>query len=165
MGTITVDVEIPKDGADGVLVAAGGNVAGYALFIKDGVPSYEYNYFTVERFKIAGKDTLAAGKHNIRFEFKYDGGGVGKGGTGTLFVDGKEVARGRIEKTILGRFSADETFDTGEDTGSPVSELYKAPFRFKGTIRKVVIDLKPEKLGAAALEKLKKANARFRLAE
>jgi arylsulfatase len=163
--TITVDVEIPKEGGDGVLVAAGGNVGGYALFVKDGIPTYEYNYFTVERFKIAGKDRLTPGKHTVRFEFKYDGGGVGKGGTGTIIVDGKEAAKGRIEKTILGRFSADETFDTGEDTGSPVSDLYKSPFRFAGTITKVVIDLAPEKLGAADLEKLKKAETLFRLAE
>ena len=163
--TITVDVEVPMEGADGALVAAGGTVGGYALFVKDGKPSYEYNYFTVERFKIAGKDRLTPGKHTIQFEFKYDGGGVGKGGTGTLFVDGKEVAKGRIEKTILGRFSADETFDTGEDTGSPVSDAYKAPFRFGGTIKEIKIDLAPEKLGAADLEKLRKAHARFRLAE
>jgi arylsulfatase len=163
--TITVDVEIPKEGADGVLVAAGGNVGGYVLFVKDGKPSYEYNYFTVERFKIAGKEALAPGKHAIRFEFKYDGGGVGKAGTGTLFVDDKEVAKGRIEKTILGRFSADETFDTGEDTGSPVSDAYKAPFRFGGTIKNVEIDLAPQNLGALDREKLRKAEALFRLAE
>jgi arylsulfatase len=163
--TITAEVEIPKGGADGVLVAAGGTVAGYALFIKDGKPMYEYNYFTVERFKVAGKDTLSPGKHTIRFEFKYDGGGVGKGGTGMLFVDGKEVAQGRIGKTVLGRFSADETFDTGEDTGSPVSDLYKAPFPFTGTIKKIEIDLSPGKLGAADLERLKKVEVLFRLAE
>jgi arylsulfatase len=126
---------------------------------------YEYNYFTVERFKIASPDKLTPDKHTIRFEFKYDGGGVGKGGTGTLFVDGKEVAKGRVEKTILGRYSADETFDTGEDTGSPVSDVYKAPFRFAGMIKKVEIDLAPEKLGAADLEKLRKSEVLFRLAE
>src|SRR5262249_45351208 len=163
--TITVDVEIPNGGADGVLVAAGGNVGGYAPFVKGGKPTHEDNYFTVERVKIAGKDKLTPRKPTLPFQFKYDGGGVGKGGTGTLFVDGKEVAKGRIEKTILGRFSADETFDTGEDTGSPVSDLYKAPFRFAGTIKKVEIDLKPEKLGAADLEKLKKAEVLFRLSE
>ena len=108
---------------------------------------------------------MSPGKHTVRFEFGYDGGGVGKGGTGTLFVDGKEVAKGRIEKTILGRFSADETFDTGEDTGSPVSDSYKAPFRFGGTIKKIEIDLAPEKLGAADLEKLKRAETLVRLAE
>jgi arylsulfatase len=162
---ITAEVDSPKDGADGVLVAAGGNVGGYALFVKDGKPTYEYNYFTVERFKIVGKDSLTPGKHIIRFELNYDGGGVGKGGTGTLFVDGKEVAKGRIEKTILGRFSADETFDTGEDTGSPVSDAYTAPFRFRGTIKKVEVDLAPGKLGAADLERLKRADALIRLAE
>jgi arylsulfatase len=108
---------------------------------------------------------LTAGKHTIRFEFKYDGGGVGKGGIGALFVDGKEVARGRIEKTILGRFSADETFDTGEDTGSPVSDLYKSPFRFAGTIRKIEIDLAPANLSVADLKKLNKAKELFGLAE
>jgi arylsulfatase len=163
--SITVDLEVPDGGADGVLVAAGGNVGGYALCIKDGVPHYEYNYFTVERFKIAGKDKLAPGKHTIRFDFKYDGGGVGKGGTGTILVDGKEAAKGRVEKTILGRFSADETFDTGEDTGSPVSDTYKSPFRFTGSIKKIEIDLSPAQLGAADREKLKKAEALFRLSE
>ena len=158
-----MDVEIPKDGVDGMLVAAGGTVGGYALFVKDGKPMYEYNYFTVERFKVAGKDALTPGKHSIRFEFKYDGGGIGKGGAGTIFVDGKEVAKGRIDKTVTVRYSADETFDTGEDTGSPVSDAYKAPFRFKGTILKTQIDLAPEKLGAADLEKLKTAEAQFRL--
>jgi arylsulfatase len=162
---ITVEVEIPKEGADGVLVAAGGTVGGYALFVKEGKPMYEYNYLTVERFRVAGKDKLKPGTHTIRFEFKYDGGGVGKGGTGTIFVDEKEAVRGRIEKTILGRFSADETFDTGEDTGSPVSDLYKAPFRFAGPIKKTEIDLAPEKLGAADLEKLKRVDVLFRLAE
>jgi arylsulfatase len=162
---ITVDVEVPKEGGDGVLVAAGGTVGGYALFIKDRKPAYEYNYFTVERSKITGKDELTPGRHAIRLEFKYDGGGVGKGGTATLLVDGREVARGRVERTILGRFSADETFDTGEDTGSPVSDLYRAPFRFGGTIYKTEIDLAPEKLSAADREQLKKAHALLRLAE
>jgi hypothetical protein len=80
-------------------------------------------------------------------------------------VDGSEVAKGRIGKTILGRFSADETFDTGEDTGSPVSDLYRAPFRFAGTIRKLQIDLAPEWLGAADLERLRKTEVLFRIAE
>lgn len=163
--TIAVEVDIPKDGADGALVAAGGIVGGYALFIKDGKPMYEYNYFTVERYKITGKDKLTPGKHAIRFEFKYDGNGGGKGGTGTLFVDDKEVGKGRIEKTVLGKYSADETFDTGEDTGSPVSDLYKAPFRFAGMIRKVEIDLAPEKLTAADLEMIKRSKSLLLLSD
>ncbi|MFX5332314.1 hypothetical protein ABTC54_19585, partial [Acinetobacter baumannii] len=75
------------------------------------------------------------------FDFKYDGGGIGKGGTGTLSVDGKQVATGRINATIPGRFSFDETFDVGEDTGTPVSEDYDVPFKFTGKIEKVVINL------------------------
>jgi arylsulfatase len=160
-----VDVEVPKGGADGVLVAAGGNVGGYTLFIKDGKPNYEYNYFTVERFRIAGQDALTPGKHAVRFEFKYDGGGVGKGGVGTLFVDGKPVASGRIGKTVPGRFSADETFDTGVDTGSPVSQLYEAPFRFAGVIKAIEVDLAAEKFGAADLETLRRTHALLRIAE
>jgi arylsulfatase len=163
--TIIVDVEIPKEGADGVLVAAGGTCAGYSLFIKDGKPRYDYNYFTTERYRIASKEVLKPGQHTVRFEFKYDGGGIAKGGTGTLFVDGKEVAQGRIEKTVPFRYSADETFDTGEDAGSPASDAYKSPFRFTGTIKKVEVDLGPEKVGATDLEKMKKAEALFRLAE
>jgi arylsulfatase len=108
---------------------------------------------------------LLGGDQTIRFEFTFGGGGVGKGGDGAMFVDGQEVAKGRIKKTVLGRFSADETFDTGEDTGSPVGDPYKAPFRFGGAIKEIDIDLAPQTLGAADLEKLNKAYALFRLAE
>jgi len=163
--TITVDVEIPKTGADGVLVAAGGNVGGYTLFVKDGKPVYEYNYFTVERYRVTGKERLTAGPHSIRFELKYDGGGAGKGGTGTLLVDNKIVGTGRIEKTVPGRFSADETFDTGEDSGSPVSALYTAPFSFTGTIKRIEIDLQPEKLSAADRATLDRTEMLVRLTE
>lgn len=124
------------------MVAAGGTVAGYTLFIQDGKPSYEYNWFGQVRYKVTAPDKLKPGKHAIRVEFKYDGGGVGKGGTATLFVDDKQAAEGRVDKTVLGRFSADETFDTGEDDGSPVSDAYESPFRFTGTLKKVTIALK-----------------------
>ncbi len=140
--SITAEIEIPEGPADGVLVAAGGTVAGYTLFIKDGKPNYEYNWFGQERYKVSGLEKLKPGKHVIRVDFTYDGGGVGKGGTATLFVDDKKAAEGRVEKTVLGRFSADETFDTGEDDGSPVSDAYASPFKFTGTMKKVTIALK-----------------------
>ncbi|MGD9885433.1 MAG: arylsulfatase, partial [Hyphomicrobiaceae bacterium] len=89
----------------------------------------------------AAKDALAPGRHTVVFDFKYDGGGVGKGGTGTLSVDGKQVARGRIDATMPYRFSADETFDVGEDTGTPVREDYDVPFKFTGEIEKVAVNL------------------------
>jgi arylsulfatase len=98
-------------------------------------------------------------------EFKYDGGGVGKGGTATLLVDDKEVAKGRVEKTVPGRFSADETLDTGQDTGSSVSDSYKSPFKFTGTITKTEIDLAPEKLSATDMENLRTTDLLMRIAE
>lgn len=162
---IAVDVEIPQAGAEGVLVAAGGVVGGYSLYVQDGKPAYEYNYLTVERYKIAAKDKLAPGKHTIRFEFKYDGGGIGKGGKGTILVDGKKVAEGKIAKTEPARFSSDETFDTGIDTGSPVSDAYQSPFAFGGVIKKIEINLAPEKLAAADREKLQQAETAFQVAQ
>jgi len=139
--TITARVEIPKDGSDGVLVAAGGVVGGYALYIKDGKPTYEYNWFTQSRYKIASSERLTPGDVAIRVDFKYDGGGIGKGGTVSLFVNDKKVGEGRVEKTVLGRYSADETFDIGRDTGSPVSADYSSPNAFTGKLKQVNITL------------------------
>jgi arylsulfatase len=129
-------------------MAAGGIVAGYTLFVKDRKPVYEYNWFTQARYKVAGTDALPAGPCKVRVEFKYDGGGVGKGGTATLFANDKKVGEGRIEKTVPGRFSADETFDVGMDTGSPVSADYASPNRFTGKLGKITIDLAPHDLTA-----------------
>jgi arylsulfatase len=144
--TITAHVNVPQTGGDGVLVAAGGVVGGYALFIKEGKPVYEYNFFNLERFRVVSPDKLSPGQAIIRAEFKYDGGGLGKGGTVTLFVNDKQLAQGRVEKTVPGRFSADETFDVGLDTGSPVSSDYQSPNRYTGTIKRVEIHLEPAKL-------------------
>jgi arylsulfatase len=102
----------------------------------------------MDRYRVTSPDPLPAGKSTIRVEFKYDGGGPAKGGTVTMFVNDKKVAEGRVEKTIFGRFSADETFDTGLDTGSPVSDLYEAPFKFDGTLHTIEIDIAPTKFGA-----------------
>src|SRR5262249_32644791 len=109
------------------------------------------------RYQVAAKDKLSPGKHTIRLDFKYDGGGMGKGGTATLSVDGNEVAKGRIEKTIALRFSLDECFDVGEDSGTPVAEdsADRMPFAFTGGLRRVVIELSPEQ-GAVNQEQLKK---------
>jgi len=152
---ITASVDKP---GDGVLVAAGGVVGGYTLFVKDGKPTYEYNWFGMSRYRVTSSEKLPAGKSTIRVEFKYDGGGVGKGGTVAMFVNDKKVGEGRVEKTILGRFSADETFDTGLDTGSPVSNLYQSPFNFTGTLNKIEIDLAPTNLGAKEQKQIDKTN-------
>jgi len=148
---------IDKPG-DGVLVAAGGTVGGYALFVKDGVPVYEYNWFGMNRYRVTSSEPLPAGKSTVRVEFKYDGGGLAKGGTVTMFVNDRKVGDGRVEKTIYGRFSADETFDTGLDTGSPVSDLYQSPFTFTGNLNKIEINIAPTTLGAADQKQIDKAN-------
>ncbi len=144
--TIVATIEMPATGGDGVLVAAGGIVAGYTLFIKDRKPAYEYNWFSQQRYKIASSQALPAGPATIRLEFKYDGGGPGKGGTATLFVNGEKVGEGRIGQTVPARYSADETFDVGMDTGSPVSNDYASPNRFGGTLKKIEISLGPSVL-------------------
>ncbi len=159
--TMTAHVEIPEGGADGVLVAAGGVTAGYALYVKEGRPTFEYNYFTQERYKIAGPEKLPPGKCSIRFEFKYDGWGFARGGTGTLFVNGVKAAEGRIGKTVLGRFSAVETFDTGLDTRSPVSDAYQSPFPFQGKLNKVEFDIAPARLTADAERELRQVHRAF----
>ena len=143
--TITAEVEIPKNGANGVILAQAGRFGGWSLYLKDGRPTYTYNWLGLQRYTVAAKQALPAGKATIRFEFAYDGGGVGKGGVGTLFVNGKNVATSRIERTQCCAFSADEGADVGADEGTPVTEAYKVPFKFNGKIAKVTIVLKEEK--------------------
>jgi arylsulfatase len=135
-------VEIPKGGVNGVIIAQAGRFGGWSLYFKDGKPTYTYNWLGLERYTVAAKQAVPGGKATIRFEFAYDGGGVGKGGTGTLFVNEKNVATGRIERTQCCAFSADEGADVGADEGTPVTEAYKVPFEFTGKIGKVTIELK-----------------------
>ncbi|MEI6633040.1 MAG: arylsulfatase [Chlamydiota bacterium] len=137
---ISVDLTVPKGGADGVLVAQGGVSAGWALLVRDGKLTYTYNYFRVEQPTIESKEKLPEGDLSVRYEFVYDGGGYGRGGAGRLFINGKKVGEGRIERTVPVGFSGDETFDVGMDTGLPVGD-YEAPFPFAGAIRKVDISL------------------------
>jgi arylsulfatase len=163
---ITADVQVPKGGAKGVILAQAGRFGGWSLYMKAGKPTYTYNFLGLKRYTIAAKQPVPAGKATIRFEFAYDGGGLGKGGTGTLFVNGKQVAKGRIERTQPLAFSGDEGADVGEDGETPVIENYgiPAPYKFTGKINKVTIDLKEmktadrEKKGMAQKEaSLKKA--------
>jgi arylsulfatase len=157
--TVTAEVEIPDGGADGVLVTQGGRFGGWGLLLLGGKPEFDYAFSNQKqhKYRVASKERLSPGKHTLKFDFKYDGPGYGKGGTGTLSVDGKQVAEGKIERTIPVRFSLDETLDVGMDTGTPVVEDYvdKMPFKFTGVLRKVVIDLGKSGLGAADEEKLK----------
>jgi len=155
--TIAAEVEVPKGGANGVILAQAGRFGGWSLYLKDGKPTYTYNWLGLKQYTVAAKQALPAGKATIRYEFVYDGGGVGKGGTGTLSVNGKSVATGKIEQTQCCAFSADEGADVGADEGTPVTDAYQAPFKFNGKIDKVTIDLK--ETTAAVAEETKKARS------
>ena len=158
--TITADVTIPKGGAEGMIVTFGGRFGGYGFFLQKGKPVFVYNLLDLERFRweggIGGKidedlfgRALKPGQHTLVFDFKYDGPGPGKGGTGVLTADGKELARKKIEHTIPLLMTIDETFDVGVDTRTGVDDSYKLPFRFTGTIDKLTFKLGPSQLAEA----------------
>lgn len=157
--TITAEVTVPQDGGKGVVLAQAGRFGGWSLYLKDGRPSFTYNWLGLERFTIAAPKPLAGGKSTIRFEFDYDGGGLGKGGVGKLLVNGTEVAAGRIDRTQAMVFSADEGVDVGEDAETPVVETYgvPAPYRFTGKIDKITVEQKEMK--AALNEEFGRARA------
>jgi arylsulfatase A-like enzyme len=152
--TITAEVTVPKGGAEGMIATLGGRFGGYGLYLLKGKPVFDYNLLDLTHYRWEGGplghgvlgDALARGKHTIVFDFKYDGPGPGKGGTGVLTVDGKELARKTIEHTIPLLMSIDETFDVGSDTRTAVNNDYQVPFRFTGTIDKLTFNLGKEQL-------------------
>jgi arylsulfatase len=152
--TITAEVEIPKGGANGVILAQAGRFGGWSLYLKDGKPTYHYNFLGLSRFTIAAATPVPAGKVTIRYEFAYDGGGLAKGGLGSIFVNGAKVAEGRIERTQPMAFSGDEGADVGEDGETPVTEDYgiAAPYQFTGRSDNVTIDIKEMKQADKAEE-------------
>ena len=162
---ITAQVEVPNGGAKDVIMAQGGAFGGWSLYVKDGKPAYCYNWFALERFKIYGDAPLPPGEHQVRMEFAYDGGGVGKGGDVTLYVDGKQVGSGRVKGTHAMLFSADETADVGSDTATAVSDDYMPHESvFNGKVKWVEIDLSDDAKDAnhliTAEERLRVAMAR-----
>ncbi|QPK63567.1 arylsulfatase [Methylomonas sp. LL1] len=142
--TISADLEIPETGANGVIIAQGGRFGGWCLYLKDGKPAYTYNFLGLDSYTISAQEPLPKGKVKLVFDFAYDGGGLGKGGMGTLSVDGGKVAEGRIEKTQPMIFSADETADVGVDDATPVVAGIGegAATRFTGKIEKVTVEVK-----------------------
>ena len=143
--TITAEVEVPQGGGDGMLVTTGGRFGGYGLYLLKGKPVFVYNFLDIERFRWEGQDALAPGKHMIVFDFKSDGPGFGKGGTGVLKVDGIETANKAIPHTIPSIMPWDETFDVGVDTRTPIDDAdYQVPFAFTGTIDKLTVALEPQ---------------------
>jgi len=140
--SVTAEVEVSDEAAEGVIISQGGAYGGWSLYAKGGRPKYCYNLFGVQLFHVEGEAPIAAGRHQVRMEFTYDGGGLGKGGTATLYVDGGQVGEGRVEGTVPMIFSGDETCDIGSDTASPVSDEYTVEeSRFNGTVNWVQIDI------------------------
>jgi arylsulfatase len=141
--SITADVVVPDKGAEGVILAQAGRFGGWSLYVKDGKPTYTYNYLDQKRTSIVAGEALAPGKATIVFDFDYEGGSTpGKGGVGKLTVNGKKVGEGRIAATNCCMFSLDEGTDVGRDDGTPVTEDYKVPFAFTGAIGKVEVKLR-----------------------
>jgi len=142
--TITAEIEVPASGGNGTVIAQGGRFGGWSLYVKDGMPGYDYNFLGLQRTSIASTKKLGPGKAELRFVFDYDGGGPAKGGQGTLFVNGEKVAEGRIPATQPGLFSADETADVGIDLGTPVVEAIgaEAKSRFTGRIPKLTVQVR-----------------------
>jgi arylsulfatase A-like enzyme len=139
---VTAEVEVPEGGANGTIVAQGGAFGGWSLYLHEGKPAHCYNLFGLQRFKVYGSDPVPAGEHQLRLEFAYDGGGLGKGGTVSLYLDGNQVAEGRVDATVPMAFSADETTDVGSDTGTPVTDdLAAGETRFTGRVRWVQLDI------------------------
>ena len=151
------EVDIPQGGAEGTIVTQGGRFAGYGFYVLKGKPVFLYNFFDLQRMRWEGPDVLSPGRHTLEFDFRYDGlgagtlafnnvSGIGRGGTGVLKVDGKEVARQTIERTIPLVMQWDENFDIGADTGTPVADDYQVPFRFTGKLDKLTLKIDRPKL-------------------
>ena len=165
--TITAEITIPKSGAEGMIATLGGRFGGYGFYLLKGKPVFVYNLLNLKRYRweggVGGSDWLGGalkpGKHTLVFDFKLDGPGFGKGGTGVLSVDGKELSRQKIDHSIPFIMAIDETFDIGSDTRTGVDDSYKLPFRFTGTINKLTFKLGREQLTAEEREVMKKALA------
>jgi len=143
--TITAELEIPSNTANGVILTQGGRFGGWCLYLKDGKPVYTYNFLGLERYTVASPTAIPTGNVTVELDFEYDGGGLGKGGTASLSVNGKEVATGRINKTQPLIFSADETADVGLDNQTPVAEdigIGRDETRFTGKIHKITLEVK-----------------------
>ncbi len=170
--TITADVEIPKAGAEGMLLTSGGRFGGYGFYLLKGKPVFLWNMVDLKRIRWEGPTALTPGKHTVEFDFKYDGlgagtlafnnmSGIGRSGTGVLKVDGKEVANQKMEHTLPLILQWDETFDIGSDTGTPVDDKdYQIPFKFTGKLNKLTLKLDRPQLTPADIKLLEQEGQR-----
>jgi hypothetical protein len=161
---------------DGMLVTQGGRFGGYGFYVLNGKPMFLYNFLDLKRTRWEGADALTRGKHTLEFDFKYDGlgagtlafnnvSGIGRGGTGVLKVDGKEVARQTIEHTIPLIMQWDENFDIGADTGTPVANDYQVPFRFTGKLNKLTLTIDRPRLSAEEVRLLRQTQRNNKASE
>jgi arylsulfatase len=142
--SVTAELEVPASGAEGVIVAQGANIGGWALYALKGKLKYCYNLSGVRYFYVEAADALTPGEHQVRMEFDYDGGGLGKGGTVTLYVDGAKQGEGRVEATLAMVYSADDGCDVAYDSGAPVSADYAAGDNaFNGEVKGVQLSIAP----------------------
>jgi len=140
---VTADIQVPESGVEGMIVTHGGLEGGYGLYVRDGRPTFVYNFLDLERYTVAAPTPLPKGKVQLKVDFAYAGkaGELGKGATVTMTVNGSKVAEGQVPKTIPGQISIGEGLDIGEDVGSAVDYTYKPPFKFTGKIDKITVDL------------------------
>jgi arylsulfatase len=142
--SIAAEVDIPEAGGDGMLVTAGGRFGGWGFYIVKGKPVFTYNLLDLKRPRVEGAAALTPGKHMLEFAFAYDGPGLGKGGTGTIKVDGAEAGSVTLPHSIPFALEASETFDVGSDTGTGVNDDdYQPPFAFNGKLEKLTLTLMP----------------------
>ncbi len=147
--SVTAELIVPESGAEGVIVAQGGITGGWALYARNGKLKYCYNFLGLNHFYIETAQPIPSGTRQVRMEFGYDGPGLGKGGTVTLYIDGKKLGDGRVERTEPFAFSADETCDVGMEAGSPVSPEYPSRGnKFSGEVNWVQIDVDEAALDA-----------------
>ena len=140
--SVTAEIEVPSEEAKGVIIAQGGAMGGWSLYAHEGRLKYHYNFMAVKQYEVTAQSALPTGKHQVRMEFAYDGGGLGKGANIQLFVDGKKVGEGRVERSVAFNFALDETLDIGCDLGEPVSPDYGLRGNeFKGKVNWVQIDI------------------------
>jgi arylsulfatase len=159
--TISADIVVPRDGGDGVIVCDGGRFGGYSLYVKNGALEYAYNFVGLEQTVLTASEKLPVGPVTVGFRFDYDGGGLGKGGTAALFVNGRPVGAQHVPRTASVAFTWYESFDVGLDAGTAVGD-YASPFPFQGEIRTVVFNVSPAKLSTAAQAEVREGE---RLAE
>ena len=136
--SVSANIVVPEKGAEGVIIAQGANIGGWSLYAKEGKLKYCYNWSGLKHFIVGTEKAIPAGEHQVRMEFAYAGGGLGKGGKVTLFIDGKKAGEGDVAATLAMIFSADDGLDVGEDTGAPVSPEYGSSHNaFNGEIKGV----------------------------